>query len=879
MAGFVHVLGPFPGRDGDETGTGAGDGWKIGKESLSLWVMKKNVLKYIAIAAGVVVFFLVLSYGFVPQVLQGKIVNQSDISGFVGMSHEMNEWNKAHPEDPAYWSDSMFGGMPTTAISAQTKGDWTQPVYKLLMLGKRPATYLFVTLLGAFLLFLAFGVSWPLAVGGAIAVAFCSYNFQIIQVGHNTKMQAIAFMPWVLAALVWAYRSAFEGKKARALLASALFGLAVSMEVKANHQQITYYLAIMILVYALVLLIDSIIKHKDRLRAFWTVSVLVLVLGVAGAATNTNKLLPLAKYTPNTMRGGSELASGQSKGLDLDYATAWSYGWEELPNLMIANWNGGGSSQAVNPNKSETVKLLRKAGQSGAREMAKALPMYWGPQPFTAGPMYMGAITVFLFVLGLCLYRRKEKWWLLAATILAVFMALGNHFMAFTKFCFNVLPLYNKFRSVSMALVVLQLSMPLLGILALDNIIKEGVDAKRFRKGLAIAFGVTGGFCLLAWLAPGIAGNFTSAADFNYPSQLVDAFAADRRMLLRADAIGSFLLILASAALLFWAWMPKANERRKTIASIGICILLAANMFAVGKRYLNADHFTTPKDFNKPFAERPVDKMILADDTPSYRVLDLTVNVFNSSVPSYRHKNVGGYSPAKLQRYQDLIDRYLSKEINGLYNAVSNAETLEAVGAHMAASTPVLNALNTKYVVLSGDYPPLENPGAMGPAWFVRGVTPAETPAQEIDLLGNVDLRRSAIIGPDFQEGMGRDMATLPDGVGDEDSIELLTYTPNELTYRYSASVNRLAVFSEIYYPNGWTAWLEDGTPVQLMRCDWTLRAAMLPAGEHTLVMRFAPDSYRTGAAVSRACSIVLLLIVLASIAGMFLPCRKKELE
>ena len=842
--------------------------------------MKKNVLKYIAIAAGVVVFFLVLSYGFVPQVLQGKIVNQSDISGFVGMSHEMTEWNKAHPEDPAYWSDSMFGGMPTTAISAQTKGDWTQPVYKLLMLGKRPATYLFVTLLGAFLLLLAFGVSWPLAVGGAIAVAFCSYNFQIIQVGHNTKMQAIAFMPWVLAALVWAYRSAFDGKKARALLASALFGLAVSLEVKANHQQITYYLAIMILVYALVLFIDSLVKHKDRMRAFWTASVLLLVLGLAGAATNTNKLLPLAKYTPNTMRGGSELNEGNSKGLDLDYATAWSYGWEELPNLMIANWNGGGSSQAVNPDKSETVKLLRKAGQPGARDMAKALPMYWGPQPFTAGPMYMGAITVFLFVLGLCLYRHKEKWWLLAATVLAVFMALGNHFMAFTKLCFNVLPLYNKFRSVSMALVVLQVSMPLLGILTLDHIIKEGVDLKRFNRSFAIAFAVTGGVCLLAWIFPGIAGDFVSATDSSYPSQLVDAFAADRRMLLRNDAWLSFLFIMGSCALLRWAIPFKgkkaevkiAGMSRMEIASIGICILLAVNMFAVGKRYLNSDHFTTPKDFNKPFAERPVDKMILVDESPSYRVLDLTVNVFNSSVPSYRHKNVGGYSPAKLQRYQDLIDKYLSKEINALYSLLGNAGSIEEAGAQMAASSPVLNALNTKYVVLDNDYPPLENPGAFGPAWFVRGVTPAEGPAQEIDLLGSVDLRRSAIIGADFSEGMRRDMATLPDGVGEEDSIDMISYTPNELRYQYNASVNHLAVFSEIYYPNGWTAWLEDGTPVQLMRCDWTLRAAMLPAGEHTLVMRFAPESYRIGAAVSRACSIALLLIVLASIVGMFLP-------
>ena len=824
--------------------------------------MDKKLLKSIGIAAGIVAFFIILSYAFVPQVLGGKIVNQSDISGYIGMAQETSQWNKQHPDDPAYWSDSMFGGMPTTAISAPKKGDLTQPVYDLLLLGKRPATYLFVALLGAFLMFLAFGVSWPLAVGGAIAVAFCSYNFQIIQVGHNTKMQAIAFMPWVLAALVWAYRSAFKGKKALALLASALFGLAVSMEVKANHQQITYYLAGMILIYALVLFVDALVKHKDRMKAFWLTSALLLVLGLAGAATNANKLLPLAKYTPNTMRGGSELAENTG-GLDLAYATSWSYGWQELPNLMIANWNGGSSSQAVNPNKSQTIQLLRRNGQN-TREIAKALPMYWGPQPFTAGPMYIGAISIFLFILGLCVYRRKEKWWLLAATLVAVFMALGNHFMIFTKLCFNVLPLYNKFRTVSMALVVLQVSVPLLGILTLDQIVKGKVDSKQLRKGLMIAGGITAAFCALGWLFPGIAGNFSAASDSGMQSALVEALRADRRMLLKADAFTSFILILATGGLLRWAFMSSKDNRRKLIAGIGICVLIAVNMFVVGKRYLNAGHFTTPRDFSKAFAERPVDKIICADEDPSYRVLDLSVNVFNSSVPSYRHKSIGGYSPAKLQRYQDLIDNYLNKEINGLYGVLNSAELMEDVEAFMASGTPVLNALNTRYVILANDFPPLVNPAAFGNAWFVSHVAPADTPADEIKLLGSVDLSHSAVIGADFSEGMGRDMATIPEGIGEDDFIELVSYTPNELHYRYNAQVNRLAVFSEIYYPNGWKATV-DGTEIGIMRADWTLRAAMLPAGSHELVMRFSPASYRTGAGISLACSILLLLLVLGS--------------
>ena len=830
--------------------------------------MNNPLVKKIAAAVGVVVLFLALSYGFVPKVLEGKIVNQSDISGYIGMSHEMTQWNKAHPDDPAYWSDSMFGGMPTTAIAAPTKGDCTQWIYKLLMLGKRPATYLFVTLLGAFLLFLALGVSWPVAIGGAIAVAFCSYNFQIIQVGHNTKMQAIAFMPWVLAALVYTY------KNKRPLLGATLFGLALSMQIKANHQQITYYLAIMVLLYAVAEFIHTI--KSNEWKRFFVASALLLVLGGAGIATNVNKLLPLAKYTPNTMRGGSELSKegANSKGLDLDYATAWSYGWEELPNMLIPNFNGGSSSGAVNPDKSETIKLLKKYGQKNLRETAKALPLYWGPQPFTAGPMYMGAIAIFLFVLGLGLYKGREKWWLLAATIVAILMAVGSHFMAFTAFCFKYLPLYNKFRTVSMALVVLQVSLPVLGFLTLDRIVREEYSKKELFKASWIALAVTGGFCFLCWLAPGMFGSFSGASDESMQDILVDALVKDRIALFKADAKRSLLLILASFALLFWAFSPKgqtehakafAGYGRKWVAAVCICLFAALDLFAAGKRYLNADDFVTPKDFNKPFAERPVDKMILEDQDPQYRVLDITVNVFNSSVPSYRHKNVGGYSPAKLQRYQDLIDHYLTGEINGIYKALGEAEALDDVASYMADNTPVLNALNTRYLIVDDKYPPVENYAALGPAWFVDSVVPAATPDEEIALIGQVDLRTQAVVDARSVPGV---TSTVPGG-----TIEMTSYTPNEVRYRYSTPQDRVAVFSEVFYPNGWTATV-DGQPLNIFRADWTLRGALLPAGDHEVVMRFAPQSYKTGATVSLIASLLLLLMLAAAIGlGLF---RKK---
>lgn len=834
---------------------------------------KKKLLKNIGIALGAVVFFLVLSYGFVPQVLDGKIVNQSDISGYVGMSHEMSEWNAAHPDDPTYWTDSMFGGMPTTAISTQNGGDATQGIYNLLLTGKRPATYLFIALLGAFLLMLALGISWPLALGGAVAIAFCSYNFQIIQVGHNTKMQAIAFFPWVLAALVYTYRS-IESKSrwlAKVLLGAVLFSLALSMQIKANHQQITYYLAILVMLYALVEFIDILRKRKDRIGRFFIASALLLVVGGVGIATNVNKLLPLAKYTPNTMRGGSELTQEgavKGDGLDLDYATAWSYGWEELPNLMIPNFNGGSSAQAVDPAKSETIKLLRQAGQSNLREIAKGLPLYWGPQPFTAGPMYMGAITVFLFILGLFLYKGKDKWWLIVGTIIAILMAVGSHFMAFTKLCFNVLPLYNKFRTVSMALVVLQVTLPVLGFLTLDHIVRDGYDRKSFLRKSGIAFALTGGLSLLFFLIPTLAGDFTSTADAGQQDILVEAFQADRIALLRQDALISFFLIAGAWALLLWAGLSeKKNPIRKVIASLAICALVLVNLFAVGKRYLNADHFTTPKDFNKPFAERPVDQMIKADTDPSYRVLDLSVNVFNSAVPSYHHKSVGGYSPAKLQRYQDLIEHYLTGEINKIYGVLQTAETISDIENGMP-DTPVLNALNTRYIILDGEYPPVVNANAFGNAWFVDEAVQAATPDEEIAFLGSVDLKRQAVIG--------KDMSVSTFAPADStDTIVLTSYAPNELKYHYSASADRLAVFSEIYYPNGWKAEV-DGKPVDVLRADWTLRAAELPAGEHDVVMRFKPDSYAVGAGISRASSITLILLLLLSVAGLFLPARKK---
>ena len=896
--------------------------------------MKKNLL----ICLGIVLGFLVLSYAFVPEVLEGKVVNQGDISGWQGMAHEKISWDKAHPGESAAWTGSMFSGMPTASIQSSTKGDWTQPLYDLLLTGKRPATYLFISLLGAFLMFLAFGVHPLVAAGGAIAVTFCSYNIQIIQVGHNTKMQALSFLPWVFAAVVFTYRKACGAGSGRipvvgsasaatlaaggdaaaatlaltnrsgggisaanseprtagprwpeVVLGAALFGLAVSFQVKANHPQISYYLALMILIYVVVLFV-SLLRRKQSLKGFWIASALLLVLGLAGIGTNAIKLLPTWEYTPYSMRGGTSAGSseGARKGLDIDYATAWSYGWEELPNLAIPNYNGGSSSGPLSM-KSETVQLLRRAGQGNLQQVRKHLPLYWGPQPFTAGPMYMGAVTIFLFILGLLYWKGREKWWAVAASLLAVLLALGSHFLWFTKLFYDIAPLYNKFRTVSMALVVLQFTLPVLGFLMLDKIVRSGAPSRELRKKVLVSGGISLGLLLVLALLQSVLGTFSGGADAGQPDILREALAADRYSLLWSDTLRSLLLVAAAVALLVWGVsggerarggsVPRATlaltnrsegdtsanapvSGRRLAAAVCIGVLVLVDLFLVGKRYLGPDDFVTPKAFNSQFNKRPVDELILADTDPSYRVLDLTVNVFNDSHPSYWHKNIGGYSPAKLQRYQEYIDRQLAPDIQTLSKAISGAATVQEAEAALPYLES-LASLNCRYIIVGEDNPPLRYSFARGNAWFEQT---------------------------------------------SDDSIELTSYAPDRLEYSYTSSEGGRAVFSEVYYPAGWVARLEDGTelPIELYEgckmeiepglqpaegevindicrriTKWPvasdlLRCVDLPAGSHTLVMSFEPASYRRGEALSRASSILLLLLVLGAIGLKIFPKKQQ---
>ena len=885
--------------------------------------MNKELLKKIGIYAGILLLFIGLAYSYTPQVLEGKIVNQSDIASWKGMANEAMTHNEAHPEDPTAWTNSMFGGMPTTATIDSFEGDWTDAIYDFLLTGRRPASYLLIALIGGFLLMLSLGTSKLIAVAGAIAIAFCSYNMQIIQVGHNTKMQAIAYFPWVLAGVIFTYKAAMrsfadaqddrkgaqEGWKGwlpKTILGATLFAFALSMQIKANHLQITYYLAIVIFSYAIGLLIYLCIKRKDLIKRFFAASFLLLFIGIVGIATNANKLIPTYEYTPYTMRGGSELSSDSdshnSKGLDLDYATAWSYGISEMPNLLIPNFNGGASSGELSMD-SETAQLLKRAGQPNLKQTMKHMPLYWGPQPFTAGPMYMGAITIFLFVLGLILCKGREKWWLVAATVIAVFLAWGNHFMWFTKLWFDYAPMYSKFRTVSMALIVLQVTLPMLGFYVLDRVLKEKYPKPEMMKAMYISFGITAGFCALCAIVPGIAGTFVGAGDAGMNEMIIETLAADRQALLVKDAIRSLILIACVFLLIVWAYKaPKTDavgkdgsfvlKGRTAMVAVAVIFLVWIDLFSIGKRYLNKSHFVTPKDFTAHYEPRPVDDIIHEDTDPNYRVLDISVNTFNDAIQSYHHKCIGGYSPVKLQRYQDLIDRYITSEIRQIYGAVENAVTVQDVSAALP-ELKVVSMLNGKYIILGAEYSPVVNPYAYGNAWFVSDFVSAATPDEEIELIEYVDLRNTAIIGKDFQEAV-KGLKT-EDSTFDMARISLTHYAPNELRYSFRTGSDRAAIFSEIYYPKGWKAWIEpvgsygevrgghyqptaEGRPVELFRADWMLRGAIIPSGEGQLIMRFEPDSYQLGENISRASSIALILLLLGSAAGMILTGRRKQL-
>ena len=851
----------------------------------------KKILPYVIAVAG----FVVMAFAFAPEVLSGKIVNQSDISSWQGMANEILQYNEANPDDRALWTNSMFGGMPATSISVIWEGDITKYLYDALFIGERPASYLLISLIGGFLLMLSFGVNVYLAFLGAVAITFCSYNMQIIQVGHNAKMVAVAFMPWVLAAVVYAYRKS-------ALWGGVLFAFALSFQIKANHPQITYYLAMIIFGYAIWQLCAA-IKEKV-LPKFIKTSLILLVTGLIGIATNINNLWPVYEYSQHTMRGGSELvaegdnvsnAAGKEttskksrSGLDLEYATAWSYGIGETPNLFIPNFNGGSSSGELSRD-SQTYRALKENGYA-ADQAIKALPLYWGPQPFTAGPMYMGAISMFLFVLGFFVLKGGLRWWIGGVSLLALMLSWGYHLMPVSEFFFRFAPLYNKFRAVSMILVILQVLIPVMAVLALNEILYGKDDSKicrdRVKKGFLWSLGITGGFCLIFALIPSLSGGFYANSDAQLPQIMIEPLWKDRAALLRSDAYRSLMFILAAAVVIWLGWSKKLKGNQAVAI---IAVLVIFDMWSVGKRYLNQDHFVSKREFNNAFALRPVDNVILQDTDPNYRVLDLSVNTFNDSYVSYHHKTIGGYSPVKLQRYQDLIEHHISKEIGeisrDLQGVTTIGEALEALGTY-----DVLNMLNTRYIVINGNAAPLLNEQAFGNAWFVSNIVKAENANEEIDILHNIDPSQEAIVANNFitpeylgdfynpvANSRGKNFFFTADSAA---TIDLVSYSPNRLVYKYSSATPNIALFSEVFYAPGWSAKLYPvGTDLEIFRANYILRGLALPAGEGEIVFEFAPDSIVVGENISRIASAAIILLLLAGICWEALRRKRQQTQ
>lgn len=853
----------------------------------------KKILKY----ALPILAFVVIAYGYAPQVLEGKIVNQSDISSWEGMANEIVTWNKANPGERTLWTNSMFSGMPATSISVIYEGDFTQYLYDLFFTGARPASYLLISLVGGFLLMLAFGCNVYLAFLGAIAISFCSYNMQIIQVGHNSKMVAIAFMPWVLAAVVYAYRKcAFWG--------ALLFAFALSFQIKANHPQITYYLAMIIVGYGIWQLCKA-IKEKTFPK-FLRTSAIVLVAGLLGIATNTNHLWPTYEYAQHTMRGGTELLPDDSsaaeqeaspgkksrKGLDLEYATQWSYGIEETMNLMIPNFNGGASAGELDRN-SDTYNALKKGGYQGAEQIIKQLPLYWGPQPFTAGPMYMGAISIFLFVLGFFVLRGGIRWWIGGVSLLALMLGWGYHLMPVSEFFFNWAPLYNKFRTVSMILVILQVLIPVLGVVAANEIL-FGEDyagkKQRVQKGLYWGLGLTAGISALFAIVPSLAGSFISSSDGQLPGEIAVALADDRASMLSSDAWRSVFFIVAAFVVIVLVWRFK--KLKPATAAIILAVLVLVDLWSVDKRYLNESHFVTRREFSNAFAKRPVDEIILQDKDPHYRVLDLSVNTFNDAYVSYHHKTIGGYSPAKLQRYQDLIERNISPEIGALAAQMGNIQTIEDAQKALGY-LPVLSMLNTKYIILGGSVPPVENNYRLGNAWFVNGIVPAGNANEEIAALSAIDPARQAVIAEEFildNDALGAQVEAIVAGKGAQENavadmslnnfIELESYDPNRLVYNYSSNKPQITLFSEVYYNPGWVATITpaaggEAQPLEIFRANWILRGAVIPAGDYKVEFTFNPPCFEKGEMYSRISSGILILLLLGGFGAMFIRKRK----
>ena len=791
----------------------------------------------------VLLFLILPAIYFSPQ-LEGKKLNQHDTNTATGMAKEITDYNKTHA-DLALWTNSMFGGMPAYLIGLPTYSLLT-PIYAVTTLFDwRPISFVFLYLLGFYLALLLFGLNPWISLVGAMAFGFSSYDFIIIAAGHNTKAIAIGFMAPMIGALYHAW-------KKNIWVGSAFFALFLALQIYANHLQITYYTMLTILIFGLAEFYFAF--REKNITDFLKRSGMVFLFALLAIAANSERLWTTYEYGKYSIRGASELTQdkgNKTSGLDKDYATGWSYGVDETMTLLIPNFKGGASMIDFGENSS-TAQLLKNNNVPNANTIVKQLPGYWGTQPGTSGPVYVGAIVLFLFVLSLFLTRGAVRSFIVAATIFSILLSWGRNFMPLTDLFLDYFPGYNKFRTVSMILVIASFTIPLLASIGLHKIFTEAIDKAQWKKALLWSVGLTAGLALIFFLLPGLSGTFVSASDSQMPEWIQKGLVADRTSFLRADALRSALFILAVAAIL-WAYVEKKLKISYALPLIAILIL--ADMWSVNKRYLNDDHFVQEQSARNPYPVTKADKEILKDKT-EYRVLNLSVDPFNEASTSYYHQSVGGYHGAKMRRYQELIDFHIGNEIRQLGTKLNALKSESGVDS-LFIGCNALNMLNTKYLIYNPDAAPLTNSKAMGNAWIVNSYQLVNNADEENAALSKTDLSKVIVVDKKFQSLLGPVTPTT----GTSSKISLKSYSPNQLVYSYSGKGNEIAVFSEIYYPQGWNAYIGDKL-VPHFQADYLLRAMVLQEGNYDITFKFEPLSYKLGKQISMVSSLLLLIFI-----------------
>ena len=832
--------------------------------------MKKLLPDLIAILA-----FVLLSFAyFFPADIENRILFQHDTAAGAGAGQEVKEYYEQTGER-SRWTNSLFGGMPMYQIAPSydsTKSlQWVQKAYQLFLPDYVCLT--FMLMLGFYILLRVFGIPVWLAGLGGIMWAFSSYFFILISAGHIWKFITLAYVPPTIAGIVLAYR----GKLLWGGILTALF---VALQITSNHVQMSYYFFFVILFF-----VGAYFEKAWRTKTlpqFFKASAVLIVAALVGIAANVSNLYHTYAYSKETMRGKSELvqtgdaAKQTSSGLDRDYITQWSYGIDETLTLLVPNFKGGASAAL---SQSETA--MSKANPMYS-SLYGSLTQYFGTQPMTSGPVYVGAFVLFLFVLGCFIVKGPLKWALIGATFFSIVLSWGKNFMPLTDFFIDYVPLYNKFRAVSSILVIAEFTIPLLAIFALKRLLEEPEILKQEKKPLGISLLLTAGIALLLAVAPGSIGSgYVPAQEAqmlqnavnqqmipaNELSDILANLGEMRAELVSSDALRSFIIIGIGCSLL---WLYASGKLRSSLTIAGITILCLADMWGVNKRYLNDAQFVPHSIRTETFTKTNTDELILQDTSLDYRVLNFATSTFDDNNTSYWHKSVGGYHPAKLRRYQEMIEHHISPEMQAAYKAIATAGgEMDSVDANKFR---VLNMLNTKYFIFPAGQQrqtvPILNPHAYGNAWFVNKVQYVNNANEEIDALDSIIPTETAVVDARFKDVLKGATESYKDSLS---SIHLTSYAPNRLTYETNNAQDGIAVFSEIYYPDGWHVTI-DGQPAELARADYILRTMYVPAGQHTIEMRFDPTSLHVTEGIAYG---ALALLVIGIIVAVLIAKRK----